>query len=104
MSDQEKKFESDCQEQQKQAFAMPEINFTTFILSLNSSALMHMGLEADPVTKSRSANMILAKQTLDILAMLKEKTEGNLTHEEKRLLTHLLYELRLLYVKKKCEG
>lgn len=103
MSEQEKKATSDCRERQKKSFAMPEINFTTFILSLNSSALVHMGLEADPVTGSRSADMTLAKQTLDILAMLQEKTEGNLTGEEKRLLTHLLYELRLLYVKKKCE-
>lgn len=80
-------------------FAMPVINFSTFILSLNSAALAHLGLETDPTTGTRSANLLMAKQTIDILAMMEEKTKGNLTEDEKRLITHLIYELRLLYVK-----
>ena len=82
-------------------FAMPEINFSTFILSLNSSALVHLGIQTDPTSGSTSENLLLAKQTIDILAMLDEKTKGNLTEDEKRLLTHVLYELRMLYVKQK---
>jgi hypothetical protein len=82
-------------------FAMPEINFSTFILSLNSSALVHLGIQTDPTSGSTAKNFLLAKQTIDILAMLDEKTKGNLTEDEKRLLTHVLYELRMLYVKQK---
>lgn len=80
---------------------MPEINFTTFILSLNSSALVHLGIQNDPITSGPSENLPVAKQTIDILAMLEEKTKGNLTEDERRLLTHVLYELRMLYVKQK---
>lgn len=82
-------------------FAMPEINFSTFVLSLNSSALVHLGIQTDPTTGGTSENLLLAKQTIDILAMLEEKTKGNLEEDEKRLLTHVLYELRMLYVKQK---
>lgn len=80
-------------------YIMPEANFTTFILSLNSSALVHLGQHADPATGATAKNLPVAKQTIDVLAMLEEKTQGNLTDEERRLLTNALYELRLLYVK-----
>lgn len=85
--------------QTRQGFAMPAINFSTFILSLNSAALVHLGAEADPTSGARAVNLPLAKQTIDILAMMEEKTKGNLSDDEKRLVTHLIYELRLLYVK-----
>lgn len=78
---------------------MPEINFTTFIMSLNSSALVHLGQHADPTTGTTAKNLPVAKQTIDVIAMLSQKTQGNLTREEERLLTNVLYELRLLYVK-----
>lgn len=82
-------------------FAMPEINFSTFLLSLNSSALVNLGIQTDPTTGSTSENLLMAKQTIDIIAMLEAKTRGNLEDDEKRLLTHILYELRMLYVKQK---
>lgn len=82
-------------------FAMPEMNFTTFILSLNASALVHLGIQTDPLTGGQTENLLVAKQTIDILAMLDEKTKGNLTDDERRLLTHVLYELRMLYVKQR---
>ena len=84
-------------------FAMPEITFSTFIFSLNSSALVHLGMQPDPLTGNKSENLTPAKQTINILAMFDEKTKGNLTDDEKRLLTHILYELRLMYVKQKKE-
>ncbi len=91
---------------QKQGFTkgqkkclMPELNFMTFLLSLNSSALVHLGMEADPTSAANMKNLPVAKQTIDVIAMLEEKTRGNLTDEERRLLTNILYELRLLYVK-----
>jgi hypothetical protein len=81
--------------------AMPEINFATFVVSLNSSALAALGLVADPVTKKTSKNLALAKQTIDILGMLKEKTRGNLNPDEENMLKSVLYDLRMLYVKEK---
>lgn len=80
-------------------FVMPEINFITFLLSLNSSALVHLGQHPDPTSGTTDKNLPVAKQTIDVIAMLEEKTRGNLNEEEKRLLTNVLYELRLLYVK-----
>ncbi|MEJ2641955.1 MAG: DUF1844 domain-containing protein [Desulfosarcinaceae bacterium] len=85
----------------KEHFTMPEINFATFVVSLNSSALVALGLVADPVTKESSKNLALAKQTIDILGMLKEKTQGNLTSDEEHMLKSVLYDLRMLYVKEK---
>ena len=62
---------------------------------------MNLGIQTDPTTGSTSENLLLAKQTIDIIAMLEAKTRGNLEDDEKRLLTHILYELRMLYVKRK---
>lgn len=80
---------------------LPEINFSTFILSLNSSALVQLGLIEDPVTGELDKNLPLAKQTIDILGMLDEKTKGNLTVEESMMLKNMLYDLRMLYVREK---
>lgn len=78
---------------------MPELNFTTFLLSLNASALVQMGMHTDPSGNTAAKNLSIAKQTIDVIAMLEEKTRGNLTDDERRLLSNILYELRLLYVK-----
>ncbi|PID77899.1 MAG: hypothetical protein CSB21_02910 [Deltaproteobacteria bacterium] len=78
---------------------MPEVDFSTFILSLNGSALCHLGVLPDPSTGQKSKNIVMAKQTIDMLAMLKEKTLGNLDKEEKNLIENILHDLRLLYVK-----
>jgi hypothetical protein len=77
---------------------LPEINFASFIISLSSSALFHFGKIADPATNHRERNLPLAKQTIDILGLLKEKTSGNLDREENQLLDSLLYDLRMRYV------
>lgn len=77
---------------------LPELNFSTFVFSLSTSALFHLGELPDPNTKQVCRNLPLAKQTIDILVMLKEKTVGNLDEEEDKLLTNLLYELRMKYV------
>lgn len=78
---------------------MPEINFATFIFSLNSSALVNLGMIDDPATGGKSKNLAMAKQTIDILAMLQEKTRGNLTNDEDNMLRSVLYDLRILYIK-----
>jgi len=78
---------------------LPEINFPTFVASLNASALLHLGAIEDPTSGQKEKNLPLAKQTIDILSMLGEKTAGNLTKEEENLLKNILYDLRLMYVK-----
>jgi hypothetical protein len=78
---------------------LPEINFATFVVSLNASALLHLGAIEDPNTGQTNKNLAMAKQTIDILSMLEEKTEGNLSTEERNLLKNILYDLRIIYVK-----
>lgn len=80
---------------------MPEVNFSTFVMSLNASALASFGALNDPVTGKKNVNLSAGKQTIDILAMLKEKTSGNLTSDELKLLDNVIYELRMIYVKQK---
>jgi hypothetical protein len=80
---------------------LPEINFATFIISLNASALLHLGVMEDPATGKRVKNLPMGEQTIDILGMLEEKTKGNLSKEEENLLKNILYDLRIIYVKEK---
>jgi hypothetical protein len=80
---------------------LPEINFSTFIVSLNASALLHLGAIEDPTSGKKTKDLPMAKQTIDILSMLEEKTAGNLTSEEENLLKNILYDLRIMYVKEK---
>jgi Domain of unknown function (DUF1844) len=78
---------------------LPEINFPTFIFSLNSSVLVHLGALDDPGTGKKEKNLPLAKQTIDILGILEEKTKGNLSKDEENLLKNILHDLRLMYVR-----
>jgi len=77
---------------------LPEIDFATFVLSLGSSALIHLGEMPDTVSGKHEPDLALAKQTIDILAMLEQKTRGNLEEAELRLIQGLLYDLRIKYV------
>lgn len=74
------------------------IDFTTFVFSLGSSALMLMGDAPNPETGETMKNLPLARETIDVLAMLQEKTRGNLSPEEDRFLDSLIYDLRLRFV------
>lgn len=80
---------------------LPKIDFATFILSLNSSALVQLGLLEDPSSGQKDKNLPLAKQTIDIIGLLEEKTRGNLSRDEEHMLRSILYDLRMLYVKEK---
>ena len=100
----EKKAEADKKpdaEAQEPPLQFPEINFATFVASLMQSALFQMGAVEDPTTGTKNKNLPMAKQTIDILSMLQEKTAGNLSEEEENLLKNILYDLRLMYVKEK---
>lgn len=72
---------------------LPEINFTSFILSLSTSALIQLGEIEDPFTKKQSKDLPIAKQTIDLIGMLREKTKGNLTSEEGNFLDNALFDL-----------
>lgn len=80
---------------------LPKIDFSMFIFSLNSSVLVNLGILEDPGTGKKEKNLSAAKQTIDILGMLEEKTRGNLTKQEEDMLKHILYDLRMLYVKER---
>jgi hypothetical protein len=74
------------------------INFSTFVISLSTQALAHLGEIADPMIGRVSVDLIAAKQLIDMLGVLDEKTKGNLDQDEAALLEHCLYDLRLKYV------
>jgi hypothetical protein len=76
---------------------LPAIDFATFVLSLSHSALVHLGDAPDPDGK-RAMNLPLARQTIDLLSILQDKTHGNLSGPEERILGQALYDLRLRYV------
>ena len=88
--------------QEKARPPLPEINFPTFVASLNASALVHLGVIEDPVSGNREKDLEMAKQTIDILTMLQQKTAGNLNPDEESMLKSILYDLRMLYVKEKA--
>jgi hypothetical protein len=78
---------------------MGDLSFTTFVVSLASSAAIHFGDLPDPNTGERAElNLEGAAQMIDILTLLEEKTRGNLTIEERQVLEQVLYELRLRFV------
>ena len=76
--------------------APPSIDFNTFVLSLSTSALMHLGEISD--SEDTTVNLAHAKQSIDCIALLEEKTRGNLSGEEERLVSEVLYDLRLRFV------
>ena len=87
--------------EQEESPQLPEINFPTFIASLNAAALVHLGAIEDPAVGKKVKNLAMAKQTIDILCMLQKKTEGNLIQDEENMLKNILYDLRIMYVKEK---
>ena len=79
---------------------LPHVDFTTFVLSLSHSALMHLGEAPNPETGAIEQNLPLARQTIDLIGMLEEKTKGNLTGDEERLIGQILFDLRMRYVER----
>jgi hypothetical protein len=86
-------------EDDTQRIPLPEVNFNSLIFSLSSSALLNIGDIADPHTGEKRKDIPMAKYSIDIIAMLKDKTKGNLSDEEQKFLDNILADLRLRYVK-----
>jgi len=82
-----------CNEEHRSA-----VDFSTFVLSLGTSVLYHLGVASDPETGTARTNLPMARQVIDIMSVLKDKTTGNLTIEEGKLLDTLLFDLRLKFV------
>src|SRR5262245_14315105 len=76
---------------------LPEIDFGSFVVSLATSALMHLG-EVHDEGGTPQVDLPLAKQTIDIISMLRDKTRGNLTDEESQFIDSALYDLRLKFL------
>jgi hypothetical protein len=82
-----------------QEVPFPEMTFPSFIFSLSSAAFVNLGVIPDPNTGKVEKNLPLVKQTIDLLGLLRDKTRNNLTPEEEILFDHLLYDLRMSYVR-----
>jgi uncharacterized protein DUF1844 len=80
------------------AEGLPHVDFATFVLSLSHSVLVHLGEAPNPETGTLQKNLVLARQTIDLVAMLEEKTKGNLTGDEERLIGQILFDLRMRFV------
>jgi hypothetical protein len=78
--------------------AIPPIDFTTFVLSLSASAIVHLGLAPAPDGNTHTPDFGLARQNIDILVLLQEKTRGNLSGAEERLLHQILFDLRMRFI------
>ncbi|MHB8138937.1 MAG: DUF1844 domain-containing protein [Smithellaceae bacterium] len=85
-----------------EALNYPQVNFTNFVISLSTSALFHFGDFPENQGGKAEKNLPAAKQTIDILDMLNEKTKGNLDQNEANLIQGVLYELKMRYVKEKA--
>jgi hypothetical protein len=96
----EKKLAEEYEELSCSCPELPQLDFGTFVLSMSSSALVHLGEVPEPESGQIMENVLVAKQTIDILCMLESKTRGNLTDQEARLLRDMLFELRMKYVQK----
>lgn len=80
------------------SFIPPEPDFSFFVTTLALQASIALGAAPNPATDKKEENRPQAKFLIDTLAMLREKTKGNLTREESALLENVLYELRMQYV------
>ena len=79
--------------------SLPQVDFSAFVISLGTSALYHMGMVPDPETGTPAEpNFPVARQTIDTVEMLQDKTQGNLSDEESSLIKNLLTELRMRYL------
>ncbi|MGI9533929.1 MAG: DUF1844 domain-containing protein [Thermodesulfobacteriota bacterium] len=76
-----------------------KLDFSGFILSLNTSALIHFGEIPDPESKQRNVNLSAAKHTINILEIINDKTKGNLTDEEQKLIDDVVFNLRMKVLK-----
>jgi hypothetical protein len=88
----------DSQHSPEQPITSSGITFMAFVLSLAHTAAVHFGDVPDPVSGATEANLPAAQQMIDLIALIEEKTRGNLTAEERQLIDQILFELRMRFV------
>jgi hypothetical protein len=84
--------------------ASEPVTFSTFVLGLSTQALLHLGEIPNPVTRKLETDLDAARQLIDILGMLAQKTRNNLEPGEQSLLESALYDLRMRYVELRRAG
>jgi len=105
MSDEETKLDNDCGCEEGKVpnmegkCVMPEVTFSAFVMSLNTSVLYHLGEIADPVSGQKSINLDAARHGIDTLVVMQNKTKGNLAADEEEMLKNILYDVKLRFVK-----
>jgi hypothetical protein len=82
------------------AAAASTLSFSAFVLGLASTALIHLGATPNPETGAVAMDLPLARQSIDVLTLLREKTRGNLSADEEQLFTSVLTDLRMRFVEK----
>lgn len=92
------------EEKPGEAHMLPEVDFISFVGSLAASALMHMGEMIAPDQPDDMRDLAAAKQMIDLIDLLKEKTRGNLTDEESKMMETLTYNLKMRFVKESAGG
>jgi hypothetical protein len=97
-SDEADQSETDYRKANEGSPELPAVDFSTLVLSLSHSVLLHLGDAPDPADNQRHLDLPMARQTIDLLSLLQEKTRGNLTGPEESLMAQALYDLRLRYV------
>ncbi|MDP8222454.1 MAG: DUF1844 domain-containing protein [Candidatus Lernaella stagnicola] len=91
-------FEEDCEPCETDFRSLPPIDFTSFVFSLSTSTMIYLGVLPETEGVESKVDLAMAKQHIDILGMLQERTKGNLTQEEADFLERSLYDLRLRFV------
>jgi hypothetical protein len=105
MVDNAKQHDADCEcgegrvPDKKGGCVMPEVTFPAFVMSLNTSALYHLGEIQDPATGKTVVDFDLARHAIDTLVLIQNKTKGNLDRDEEELLRNILYDIKLRFVK-----
>ena len=85
-------------QEDKRSYTLPPADFVSFIMSLSTSAMVHLGKIKDPSIDDVKTDLESARYTIDIISLLKEKTDGNLTREEEDFMEKVLFDLRMLFV------
>lgn len=87
------------EEKKNEQFEQEEVSFTSLVLMLAAGAMQNMGLIPNPIDQKVEKNLELAKQMIDLLDILRQKTKGNLEPAESKLLEELIADLKLKFVK-----
>ncbi len=98
-ADKDRQSETGGSDTQKESAQFPELDFASFVLSLATAVQASLGAIPNPQTDLQAQNLPAAKQMIDIINMLKEKTKGNLSNEEQALIDSVLYNLRMHYIR-----